>query len=72
MSHDHEIIEVPRRHCQLGLLRNLSDEEWEEEVGPLIQCDYEGARYDARILQIWCRLMTWTKLKQLRCFVKSL
>ena len=49
---DHEIIEIPLKDCQLGPLRALSEEEWEEEVGPLIQCDYEGMRYDARILQM--------------------
>jgi len=43
-----EIVEVPRQDCQLGPLRTLS----EEEVGPLIHCQYEGVRYDARILQM--------------------
>ena len=51
-SHDHEILEVSRQQCQLGLLGTLTEEEWEEEVGPLIQCDYEGERFDARILQM--------------------
>ena len=51
-SKDREIVELPSKVCHLGTLASLSTEEWDEEVAPIIQCNYEGDRYEARILQM--------------------